>query len=121
MLQRRYRLRLRRDFQRIYARGRRSSSATMTLIQMRAGHPDELLVGFSVSKKVGNAVTRNRVKRVLREAFRELQPKIKTGCRMIFVVRPSIVENGRVEYQSVRRTMEHLIARSELLRNKQRL
>ena len=48
-------------------------------------------VGFSVSKKVGVAVVRNRTKRRLRECMRPLMPKLKNGL-YVFVARPSAAD-----------------------------
>jgi len=69
----------RADFLRI-ARGRRWT-ATGLVLQM-APHPDdeprEVRAGFTVTKKIGNAVVRNRAKRRLREAARAVLPLYAT-------------------------------------------
>ena len=46
-------------------------------------------VGFSVSKKIGNSVTRNRAKRRLKAAFSPLLPRVKPGYNLIFIARSS--------------------------------
>ena len=46
--------------------------------------------GVSVGKKVGNAVTRSRVKRILRAAWWSVEPEIKTGYLVVMVPRPGI-------------------------------
>jgi ribonuclease P protein component len=65
------RLRRRADFQRA-ARGRRARLAAFSLQANRRGAPDPLgaRVGFTVTKKVGGAVVRNRIRRRLKEALR---------------------------------------------------
>lgn len=44
-------------------------------------------VGITTSKKIGNAVMRNRSRRVIREAFRELSPRVSAGYDLVFVAR----------------------------------
>jgi ribonuclease P protein component len=87
-MERRYRLQKNRAFQYVYRKGR--SAACRDLV-MLAAPGRELKVGFSVSKKVGNAVTRNKVRRRLRECVRPLLGDVKTGLYVI-VARPSAAE-----------------------------
>ncbi len=69
MLQKTYRLKRRQDFRRVYQRGKSSANRVFVLCWRpnRNGVPR---IGFSVSKKIGKAVERNRVRRKLREACR---------------------------------------------------
>jgi len=85
------RLRLRRDFKRVYTRGR-SVAAPCFALHWRKGAAGKKRVGFSVSKKLGKAVQRNRVKRRCRAAARELLNEIPTGYDLIFVARAAARE-----------------------------
>ena len=72
-LSRRLRLRKRKDYLRLQRLGRRGSSTSCTVI-LRTVQPGNERIGLTVSKKVGNAVVRNRIKRRLRHILR-LRPE----------------------------------------------
>lgn len=80
------------DFKRAYREG--TSNATRHLVLYRFDRPggDSAVVrlGVSVSKKLGDAVTRNRVKRVLKEAFWSLVDRDEADQDFVLVARPGI-------------------------------
>jgi ribonuclease P protein component len=67
--------------------------------------------GISVSKRVGKAVTRNRVKRLLREILR-LTP-LETGWDIIFIARKA---TANVNYAGLKKSVDALLSRARLLR-----
>ncbi|MDD2568765.1 MAG: ribonuclease P protein component [Clostridia bacterium] len=85
-----HRLRKRKDFRRAYQRGKAVKS-TNFIIYYAPNKIGAYRVGFSVSKKIGKAVIRNRVKRKLREAVR-LNPQCFTaGWDYILIARHSAI------------------------------
>lgn len=84
---RRHRLSRSRDFDAVYREGLRRSRWPLLIF----GKPNNLghhRLGLSVSRRVGNAVMRNRIKRRLREAFRLSQPDWPGAYDLVAVVRP---------------------------------
>jgi ribonuclease P protein component len=69
------RLRRRREYLAVQERGARLYAGEVLVLAQRAG-TDRARLGITVSSKVANAVGRNRVKRWVREAFRELQQEL---------------------------------------------
>jgi ribonuclease P protein component len=80
-------LRLPREFDAVYAAKVRESRGPVTVyaVPNDLGHPR---LGLSVSRKVGTAVRRNRIRRLLRESFRLMQHDFPRGYDLVLVVRP---------------------------------
>jgi ribonuclease P protein component len=95
-MKRRNRLSRSRDFDAVYRKGR--SVSTRFLVLYSFPRPDEAegepRLGLAVSRKVGGAVERNRVKRRLRDAFDELRAELTTGHDYVLVVRPGFAESA---------------------------
>lgn len=81
------RIRLREDFAAVYDAKVRDSRGPLLIYAKPNGLPHPRL-GLSTSRKVGTAVKRNRIRRLLREAFRALQHDLPAGYDLLIVVRP---------------------------------
>jgi ribonuclease P protein component len=68
-------------------------------------------VGFSVSKKVGNSVVRNKVKRLMKEVFRHNAVNIKLGYDMVFTAR---VGSGSAAYSDIEKNITSIIKKAKL-------
>lgn len=101
-MERRYRLQKNGAFQYVYHKGKGIPCRDLVMLYAKG---KGLKVGFSVSKKVGNAVTRNRLKRRLRECFRSQLGDVKNGLYVI-VARPSAAE---ATFQSLQRSVIYLL------------
>ena len=92
---RRRRLSRSAEFERVYRQGRSKGNRYFVLYAFpREADPavDSPRLGLSVSRRVGGAVDRNRVKRVLREAFWEEAPRLPAGSDYVVVARPDARE-----------------------------
>ena len=100
------------EFQRVYRQGRSKANRYLVLYSFNRGDgaSDESRFGVSVGRKVGSAVTRNRVKRTIREALAELEPKLTDGLDYVVLARSDVVE--LVERDGMRGVMDSL---SELI------
>lgn len=75
-----------KDFHRLYSRGRAYAGALLVtyVLRNRCGN---VRIGITTGKKIGKAVLRNRSRRIIREAYRQLSGCIKPGYDLVFVAR----------------------------------
>lgn len=110
IMKRTFSLKKNQDFKWVYAKGRSHANRILVLYYLPNGK-DHNYLGISVSKKVGNSVERNRVKRRIRECYRLNEDRIRTGYHMIIIAR---VRAKNSDYQSIQSAMIHLLKKSKL-------
>ncbi|MCR5611771.1 MAG: ribonuclease P protein component [Clostridiales bacterium] len=106
-----YSLKRNKEFHRVFRRGKSVGSHLLVLVHLSSRGTDRK-IGLAVSKKIGSAVVRNRVKRRLREAVTPLLPEMHPGCRLIFIARTPIKDASFKEIES---TVRRLMAKAGLL------
>lgn len=92
--------------------GKSQGSHLLVLINAKS-KTDGVHVGFSVSKKIGNSVVRNRIKRRLREAFSPFLPLIKEKTNIIIIAREPV---KTAKFTEIERSIERLLQKASLLK-----
>lgn len=108
-MRREQRLTARSQWEELWRSGRTWSNDLLVL-RARPSQADPSRVGFSVGRRLGGAVVRNRVRRRLKEAVRHLP--LKPGWDLALVARAPSVQTGFV---GLREAAEHLLRRARIL------
>lgn len=104
------------DFRRAYTKGK-SVVTPLVVVYLSRNREKARRVGITTSKKIGNAVRRNRARRVIREAYRPLASRVKRGYDLVLVAR------GRtpfVKSTDVGRVLEKALAQAGALTGEKR-
>lgn len=110
-MKRRFRVRSRGEFQRIYKEGRSFANRAAVLYVLPGGEGASR-AGFAAGRKLGGAVIRNRVRRRLREAVRLLWARVKPGAVTVFIARPPAKD---MPFKELSTRVAELIQRAGLL------
>lgn len=106
-----HRLKKNEDFSLVFKKGKSVSDPLLVLYFLHKDKQEPFRVGYSVSKKLGKAVQRNRIKRVMREVVRLNQAHIPNGVDLVLIARQGIVDK---HFSEVERSFVHLMKKSSL-------
>ena len=88
------------DFRRAYGRGKSYTNPALVMY-VRKNRAGSCRIGITASKKIGNAVQRNRARRVIREAFRQINLPLRGHYDLVFVARTKTVFKKSTEIYDV--------------------
>jgi ribonuclease P protein component len=114
-VQRRHRLSRSRDFDTVYRHGRSVSTRYLVLYRFEREGDEEgdVRLGIAIPKKIGSAVTRNRLKRRLREGWRELIEDVPTGTDYVLLVRAPLAEAEARDEAWLRERVQEVLGKAQ--------
>ncbi len=110
-----WRIKKNSEFQEVFKKGASFANRQLVIYYLHKEQQQHYRVGLSVSKKIGNAVVRNQVKRYIRQAFLELDTNIKSDYDIIIIARQPTKE---MDFHEIKKSVNHLLYKTKLLENK---
>lgn len=111
-----YRIKDNKEFQHVFDAGKSFANRQLVIYYIRKSPQDQqehFRIGISVGKKIGNAVTRNRIKRYLRQSFRELETRIIPTLNIVVIARQPTKD---MNYREVKKSVVHLLSKQQLFK-----
>ncbi|MBT2570962.1 ribonuclease P protein component [Planococcus sp. ISL-110] len=99
------RIKKNKEFQHVFKKGKSFANRQFIVYVFKSEQP-EFRLGLSVSKKVGNAVVRNRIKRYIRQTFLELKDDILPNADYIIIARP---QAATLDFHESKKSLEHVL------------
>ncbi|CDQ37854.1 MULTISPECIES: ribonuclease P protein component [Virgibacillus] len=109
-----FRIKKNEEFQYAFKCGKSFANRQLVIYYVEKKGQEHFRIGLSVGKKIGNAVTRNRIKRYLRQAFQELEDTIAYPYDIVIIARNPA---KNMEFYEMKKSLTHLLYKERLLKN----
>jgi ribonuclease P protein component len=107
-----FRIKKNKEFQQVFKQGKSYANRQFIIYVLKKDEQDYFRIGLSVSKKVGNSVTRNQIKRYIRQSVFELKDSIKPMHDYVIIARKPAAE---MDFHEVKKSLIHLLKLSKVL------
>ena len=100
------------EFQEVFKKGASFANRQLVIYYLHKEQQEHYRIGLSVSKKIGNAVVRNQIKRYIRQAFAELDIRVKNEYDIIIIARQPVKD---LDFHQTKKSVNHLLYKTDLL------
>jgi len=101
------------DFQAVFRKGRSFANRQFVVYSLEKEGQDYFRIGLSVSKKIGNAVMRNQIKRYIRQSIFELKDQLAVGNDYVIIARKPAAE---MDFFEVKKSLTHVLKVGKVLK-----
>lgn len=112
-VQKRLRLRKKEDFAKVFKHGKAAANHQFVVYVKSSPAAESFRFGVSASKKIGNAVVRNRMRRRVKEIVRRMEPMVKPHVDIVCIVRKPALE---LDHNALKKSIQHVFKRANLLK-----
>lgn len=113
VMKKEFRIKKNTEFQAVFKKGRSTANRQFIVYVLKKEEQPVFRIGLSVSKKIGNAVTRNRIKRYIRQSFFELQEGLTGGNDYVIIARKPAAD---MDYFEVKKSLAHVLKLAKVLK-----
>ena len=101
------------DFRKVYQRGKSLADRNLVIYTMK-NKSDKSRIGISISKKVGKAHERNRIRRCIKEAYRlNIDDKVLGGYDLVFIARINAADK---DYKKLERSLKYICKKANIIK-----
>lgn len=116
-MKKRRRIKKNEDFQKVFKKGKSFANRQFVIYYLEKDGQDEFRIGLSVSKKIAKAVTRNQIKRYVRQSFFELNDELPQSMDYVIIARnPAATMN----FHETKKSLEHVLRIAKVLKGSSR-
>jgi ribonuclease P protein component len=109
------RIKKNKEFQEAFQKGRSFANRQFVVYTLTKEDQDYFRIGLSVSKKIGNAVMRNQIKRYIRQSIFELSDLIIPGNDYVIIARKPVAE---MDFFDVKKSLTHVLKVGKVIKKK---
>jgi ribonuclease P protein component len=111
-MDRSYRIKKNEQFQDVFKNRRSFANRQFVVYYLQKPDHDHFRFGLSVSKRIGNAVTRNRIKRYIKEVLNEFRDELLPDYDYVIIARKPV---STMNYHEIKSSLLHVLKRAKVL------